>query len=101
MTRVEDDRGLVHFRNPARPDYALCGAMAGNVTIDIFGKATPTPWKLTTKRVNCTDCAKVVCAIRNTPYNALDAAIDDDTLMRGIYAAAEPDGRVKDREVEE
>lgn len=97
LTRVRDvSTGVVHFNCPSDVRYTLCARPNGEKINDLFG-GTYKSWPTTSERVTCHDCAKVVCKIRNEPYNTLDDAFDDETMVRGIYAAAEPDGRVAER----
>lgn len=95
MTRIVDTNGVVHFVNPAHSGHTLCCRTAG---ADLFGEFKPLG-KETSDQVNCPNCAKVVCAIRNEPYNTLVAEVEDKTMMLGVYSAVEPDGPVRDREV--
>jgi len=97
MTRIEHD-GVTHYRCPDNPGLTLCGIRADNRTEDLFGKVTVSIWPMSFVRVNCPDCAKVICACRNEPYNTLVAEVEDNTMMRGIYAAVEVDGPVKEED---
>jgi len=99
MTRMKSERGVVHYRCPANTRLTLCGEPAGQRISDLFG-GEYREWPLTTERVTCPDCAKVICACRNEPYNTLNAEVEDATMMRGIYAAVQPDGPVPPAEAQ-
>jgi len=94
MTRIKDAGGVVHFVNPAHAGHTLCCRTDG---ADLFGELKPLG-KETSDPVNCPNCAKVVCAIRNETYNTLVAEVEDRTMMLGVYSAVEPDGAVRERE---
>lgn len=96
MRRVKDRRGVVHYGNPADQMRTLCAADAFDIQQTMFDPPEQEPWQETDDRVTCKDCAKVVCAIRNEPYNTLVADIDDATLDTGIYEAVKPDGRTQE-----
>jgi len=97
MTRIKGHQGVVHYRHPAKPYMTLCGACAENKHPDFF-RDEYVPWPEAAERVTCPNCAKVVCAVRNEPYNTLVTDIDEATLDRGIYAAVQPDGPVQEVE---
>lgn len=92
MTRIKDtNTGLVHYVCPAHGGHTLCARTGGTDLLGNFVKLG----EPTAERVTCPDCAKVVCAIRNEPYNTLVADIDDATLDTGIWAAVQGDGPVE------
>lgn len=87
LVRVMDtDSGLVHFVNPANAGFTLCARTKGT---DLLGKRLPIG-RLTSDLVTCPDCAKVVCAIRNEPYNTLESSFDETVFENGIYDAVKP-----------
>lgn len=91
MRRVKDpESGIVHFTCPSTLGMTLCAHEAGKKTDDLFSP-TCKPWKETADLVNCPDCAKVYCAVKNEPWNT-HQTFEDETLDVGMYAAVEKDG---------
>ncbi len=95
MRRIKDGKGQVHYGCPADGYRTLCGCDAFDTTQTMFDPPEQEPWQETTDRVNCPNCAKVVCAVRNEPYNTLVAEIDGPALDTGIWAAVKGDGPVE------
>lgn len=95
MRRIKDIHGQVHYGCPADYHKTLCGCRAFDIAHTMFDTPEREPWLETTERVTCPDCAKVVCAVRNEPYNTLVADIDYTTLETGITAAVQADGPVE------
>ena len=95
MRRIKDNHGQVHYGCPADGYKTLCGCDAFNLEQTMFDPPEREPWQETTERVTCPNCAKVVCAVRNEPYNTQVADIDDTTLDTGIMAAVQTDGPVE------
>lgn len=90
MTRMKAPDGTVHFGNPAHHLRTLCAVKAEDIAVTLLG-AERTAWPVTVERVTCPNCAKVYCAVKNQPWNAL-GPFTEDALERGIYAAVQPDG---------
>lgn len=94
MRRIKDENGVVHYGCPATRAATLCGKPAGIVVTDIVTDKDTLFKALqeTTERVTCPNCAKVVCAVRNEPYNTLVADIDGPAFYTGIVTASQADG---------
>jgi len=99
MTRIKDCNGVVHFRHVCNTDLCLCGKNSFEPDPEMLIPDEIKVYKETSDPVNCPNCAKVVCAIRNEPYNTLVAEVEDKTMMLGVYSAVEPDGPVREMEV--
>jgi len=82
MERVKV-KGLTHFVGSGR--FTICGMTFGDC--DLFGKMMGTGEK-STDPVDCPECAKLYCRIKNTPWNE----VEDKALDQGIYAAVKTDG---------
>lgn len=95
MTRVRCQDGIVHFRNPVNPVQTLCGfQQTGTVKNNLFLGRECEFFPEASDRVNCPDCARVVCAVRNEPYNTIVSSVTDKALDQGIFDAVKPDGKV-------
>jgi len=89
VKRVLERGQDVHFAHPGNPALTLCGRCLGPV--DLLGNPlADLQMQETAERVNCVECARTVCAIRNEPYNTLKDETDERTAMQGIYAAIQP-----------
>lgn len=70
--------GTVHFAGSGY--HTLCGANAFDASLS--GLAVPV-MRETRDRVNCLECAKLYCAVKNAPWNE----VDTDILTRAAYMA--------------
>lgn len=85
MERVKDEkRSVVHFKG--LNGRTLCGLERLERNDDLFASAGKN-WPDTSESVNCPDCAKLYCRIKNAPWNE----VDGDILDAACYTAVKPD----------